>query len=441
MKTRNNHIQTSSSRQSLALKLIDTLTPLNRAFCSQDYEKAVAHLCQILPFEVVRFSSGQEHNGWVVPPRLEVKEASILKNGKLIYDGLAHPVRVITLTKPFCGKVTRSELQRHLHYDNRNESAVPFHFRQQYRPWQRDWGFCVTKDFFDSLDEGEYDVIIRTEESQGELLVLAYRHKGRCDETFAFVSHLDHPGMANDGLSGCALGVELFKWLEREKTRYSYQLLLVPEIIGSDLYLGQSPQKAQILEGLFLDGLGSRTPLALQASMEGVSTLECTLEEALTTCGAPFSMGPFKSICSNDEVIWESYGIPMASLSRFPYPEYHTDQDNLSIISEDALSESLTILKKSVELIDSSELVIKLFSGTVCLSNPKYNLYVDTGQPAFGGVESDDAKPQLRRLMDFIPTMKRPMTIRSICRRLKADEHLATTYLEKWAFKGLIKLK
>jgi aminopeptidase-like protein len=141
-----------------------------------------------------------------------------------------------------------------------------------YRSWDRDWGFCVTKRFFDSLKSGIYEVIIETEESEGILKVLDYTHKGALEECFTFVAHLDHPGVANDDLAGCAVGVELMRKLSQINTKYSYKLLLVPEIIGSEYYWGKTNtgNKNKILEAVFLEMLGTKTQLALQESFAEV---------------------------------------------------------------------------------------------------------------------------------------------------------------------------
>jgi aminopeptidase-like protein len=130
----------------------------------------------------------------------------------------------------------------------------------------------------------------------------------------------------------------------------------------------------------------------------------------------------------------------MASLTRYPYPEYHCSRDNLSIISERALNESLNVLLKGVDYLESSHLVRKKFQGTPCLSHPKYDLYVDPGQPAFGTDASPETK-KMRLLMDLIPTLKRSVTVKSLSERVGLGESAVTHYLEKWAKKGLLEIQ
>ena len=424
------------------MQIMKDLTPLRRVFCSNDYDKSVEYLSRLLPFQVHSYASKDETKGWTIPPKSEILEAKILKNGKFVYDGLHHPLAVISLSKGFRGKVSLSELKRHLYYDRRMADAIPYHFRQQYRSWERDWGFAVTKIFFDGLDEGEYEVILDTKESEGALKVMEMSLRGRYGETFVFVAHLDHPGMANDDLAGCAVAVELFKRLSSKKTKYSYKLLLVPEIVGSEYYmtLTNLANREHIIEALFLEMLGSRTPLSIQHSLHGKSNLEEALADGVKSLKVTCSEGPFKSIICNDESIWEAYDIPMSCLSRYPYPEYHTHLDDLSIIAEESLEESVELLWRAVESLEKKDMIYKKFEGTVCLANPKYDLYVDQGQPAFGDLASEE-KNRLRLLMDMIPTLRQPVTVKSLAEKVGLGESIVADYLKKWEAKKLLEIR
>lgn len=424
------------------LNIIKDLTPLNRVFCSSDYDYAVTYLQKQLPFNVVSFNNKDELNGWVIPPKWDVLDAKIIKNGKVIYDAVKNPLSVIALSKSYNGTVALEELKRHLYYDHRFDDAIPYHFRQMYRSWDRDWGMCVTKDFYDSLTPGKYEVIIETKEEKGVLKVLEYVLRGKYPQTFVFVAHLDHPGMSNDDLAGCAVGAELFKRLSKKSLKYTYSLILLPEIIGSEYYLCSYSRAAKndIFESLFLEMLGTNTQLALQESMSADSNIEKALIKTMDGLGVEYRKGPFKSIVGNDESIWEAYGIPMASISRYPYPGYHTDKDNVSIISESALEESSRILLKAVENLEASKLIYKKFKGNICLSNPKYDLYIDPGQPAFGAIRSDKMK-RMRLLMDLIPTLHKPVSISSLAERVGLSEDTVEQYLKKWEEKKLIELK
>ena len=427
----------------LALDILRDLTPLNRVLCSSDYDKAIAYLCNLLPFRVLEYPAADEHNGWVIPPKWDVIEARIIKDGKTIFDGKKNALSVIALSKGFTGRIPLAELKKHLFFDTRFEDATPFHFRQQYRSWNRDWGFCVPKRFFDSLEPGEYVVDLQVDEHPGSLKILEYTHNGRFKEMIVFAAHLDHPGMANDGLSGCAIGVELFRRLSEKSTKFSYRLFLHQEIIGSEYYLSKmdDSERVDLMESIFLEMLGTNTQLALQHSRAAQSNIEFSVKQSMIDLGLRFREGPFDSIVTNGDYVWETYGIPMSSFSRYPFPEYHTDRDNFSLMSEDALEESLAVLLRAIDTIEASPVIIKKFRGNICLSNPKYNLYVDPGQAALGGWSTDEIVKKKRFLMDFIPTIKKPVSIRYLSDQAGLPQDFILDYLAKWQEKGLVSIE
>ena len=423
------------------MQILRDLTPLNRAVCARGYDEAVNYLKDILPFQVIRVPATAEHNGWVIPPSWDVVKATISRNGQTVYDGGAHPLGVIALSREFSGTVSLEELRKHLHYDHRDPDSIPFHYRQQFRSWERDWGFCLPKRVYDQLLPGDYDVLICTAEAPGEMKILEYTHGGKSPYTIVLGGNLDHAGVANDGLAGCVVGLEAIRRLAGRETRFSYSLVLSPGIIGSELYLAgiDLAVREKILEGIFLEMLGSDTQFAVQDSRHSLANVSHALKTSLEKLGVPYRTGPFESIIVNDEYIWENYGIPMVSFSRFPYPQYHSSKDTAEIICEDRLEEAVSALMGAIDVLESSPIVVKKFSGNICLSNPLYDLYVDYGQVALGDALSEHNR-KMRHLMDFIPALDRPVSAKAISDHLGLPEPDVLAYLQRWAEKGLIDL-
>ncbi len=422
------------------MEIIERLAPLDRVFCSDGNDKAIKILNEYLAFKPIKYLPENEFNGWTISPCWNVNRAVITdENGNVLLDGTKNVLSVIALSRAFSGRISVGELKKHLHYDHRNDDAIPYHSRQMYRCWDRDWGFCVTKRFYDSLNGTDYIVEIETDERPGDLQILEYTKRGEFDLTYYILAHLDHRGMANDDLSGCAVGIELMRRLSSIKTKLTYKLLLVPEIIGSEYYLHytQSSKEQRALEGIFLESLGTDTPLGLQLSLNKNSATEMILQDIMSERGLSYRTTGCGEIITNDEYVWEVYGIPMPSLTRHPFPEYHSSLDNISIISSSALEESVAIMTDFATKFDREKFIFKNFTGNICLSNPKYDLYIDDSQEAFG--ESlDDHAHKMRKLIGMIPLLHRPVSVLSLGRICGLKMVEVEECLERWHKKGLL---
>jgi aminopeptidase-like protein len=428
---------------SLSYDIIKNFYLTNRNFCSDDYDKTLQSFQALLPgSQILRYDEPEELKGWQIPPKWDLVKAIISCDGKTILDGTDHPLSVIGLSSQFSGEITGGELKKHLHWKTHfnevNKQAIPFHFRQYYQPWNRDWGFCVNKAFYDKIGDGDtYYIDIQTRESKGYLDIIEHTLEGESDLSFVFVAHLDHPGMANDDLAGCAIGIELFKKLSKQQNRqYTYKLLIVQEIIGSVFYLEnlKESERKKIKSGLFLEMLGSDGELNLQKS-NSYNPLESSIKYKMhQELGASLhkQIYNFRELIGNDEIVFEAFDIPMSSLSRFPYKEYHTSEDNLSIISDEKLQHSLSFLLAVVKIIECKVFVERKDLGIYALSNPRYNLYVkfETGNSTGG---------QFRKLMDYLFFLDKPHAIEDLATMFKLPLKDVESYINRCVDHKIIK--
>ena len=64
---------------------------------------------------------------------------------------------------------------------------------------------------------------------------------GESDSEVLLSTHVCHPSMANDNLSGIALLAELGRILSTVRHRYTYRLLFIPGTIGALTWLARGP--------------------------------------------------------------------------------------------------------------------------------------------------------------------------------------------------------
>ena len=123
--------------------LIRKLCNLRLAPVSNGANELIAILKNELKFNVIEFPTGKEVNGWVIPQKWEVKKALLKKDGKVIYDGMNHPLGVICYSQSFNGEINLRDLKNHLYYHKNQPNALVYHYKMFYRPWLKDWGFSI----------------------------------------------------------------------------------------------------------------------------------------------------------------------------------------------------------------------------------------------------------------------------------------------------------
>jgi aminopeptidase-like protein len=426
--------------------LITDLAPLRSGTVCDGNDQTVAILREELPFTVHEFASGNEHNGWIVPWKWECQKALIRDaDGKVLYDGNAHQLGVASYSDSYDGPVLGGELKRHVFYCDSPgfEDAIIYHCDWWYKPHARSWGFCATKRFHQSIvDDQTYYVHLQTTFDPGTMKVCEYVLPGHSEQSIVLNAHDCHPGCANDDLSGIAVGIEVMRRLAQvPDRRYTYRLIVAPEHYGSIFYLRRYGS-TNLRYALFLESLGSHGPLALQASFSGNWPIDRALKNSLR--GIEHRVGPFRSIVGNDETCWEAYGhaVPCPSLSRCPFPEYHTSKDSPQIMHDESLNQAADVVTTAMLALDRSVTASACFRGLVCLSNPRYDLYQPYFDPSIPDRRtiSEEAK-RWNELMNHLPRyFDNCTTSLDLAERFEVPHQRVRDYLDAWEAKGLIRL-
>lgn len=405
-------------------------------------------LAEELPFKVLEYKSGREHNGWTVPDKWEVLKAEIKKDGKLIYDGKQHPLGVIGLSESFQGRVSLAELKDHLFNVKDHPDDLIYHCTQYYQPYKKNWGFSMPYNLFQMLAEGEYEIDLQTTHTQGTMKVLEYTKKGNSEQTIILNAHNCHAAQLNDGPAGYAVGIEVMKRLQAINTLYTYKLVVAPEHLGTVFYLADLPEQQikNYKACLFLEMLGNEyDQFAYQESFSGVAEIDDATYHYFKLGRFKFWSDRFRKIVGNDETVWEAPGIevPTISLSRCQsssvyYPEYHLSSDNLSIMSPARLEESVEAILGIIDIMEKNYYLKRKFTGLVALSNPKYDLYISTFDRAVNP-NLPDRQLNWNYLMDCLPRyFNGRTTILEIADKHQLPFNEVYDYILKFQAKGLI---
>lgn len=357
------------------MKLINDLWYKQRNLVSDDYEEALNYISNIIPLEIHEIPSGTRCWTWTIPEKWTADEAWIEDlDGNRLLDFKDHPLHLVSYSLPINTIVSKEDLMKHLHSNPKKPDAIPFEFKY----YQKDWGFCIEHNKINNFTKDKYKVCINSKFEKGSMKIGDFTIKGESNDTIVLVAHLCHPAMVNDDLAGVSVLVDVANELKKKNNHYTYKCLFLPETIGSIGYLSQNENIIHNLKyGIFFEMLGNENIHALQLSRQGDTRLDRIARHIFQNEEESFREGKFREIICNDEMVFNGPGvnIPMISISRYPYPEYHTSDDNPDIISEESLNKSKEVILKIINILDLDYVPKRKFKGPIFLSG--YGLWVD----------------------------------------------------------------
>ncbi len=421
---------------------IGAVAPENAAF--------FARLRRELPIRIHRFPSGSSHNGWMVPPRWSVRQARVLRRGRVVFDGARHPLGVAMQSKSFRGELSLAELRKHVVTRPDLPGAYSFHCMWQYRPWAADWALSIPHRVFRTFRPGRYRVDLETVREPGEMLVGVYDHRGSSDRTIVFNAHTCHPAQANDDLAGVALLVRLFQELRGRKTSYTYRLVLAPEHLGTVFYLNSLPKAElrRLVSGVFAEMPGTRGAIKVASTFLGNQPVDRALRNAARHHARKHVFVPWRQGAGNDETVWEApgYEVPFVEVSRSEslitqFREYHTSLDTPALMNPGQLAEFYDVLRRTIDILESDAFLHRRFNGLVCLSNPAYDLYLERPDPAVAKNLADDSEKWGHLLDCLLRYFDGSRSILDIAEAHDLPFDRLYAYLLKFQAKGLVRFQ
>jgi len=353
-------------------RLIEELYPICRSITGNGVRETLKAIGKLVPLDTVEVPSGTPAFDWEVPREWNVKDAYILDPyGKKIVDFKQLNLHLLNYSIPFNGKMPLTELKKHLFTLPDKPDLVPY--RTSY--YKEAWGFCMTQHQYDSLEEGEYQVVVDSTLEDGHLTYGEYHIPGRREEEFLISTHTCHPSLCNDNLSGIAVATFLAKELAASQPEFSYRFLFIPGTIGSITWLSRNESLlGRIIGGLVITLLGDDSDFTYKTSRQGNSPIDRIARYYLNSQREGHSKIRDFIPYGYDERQYCSPGfnLPVGCLTRNSYgefPEYHTSADNLQFVKPERLAESLEVIQDLVSILENNHYFINL--------NPK-------GEPQLG---------------------------------------------------------
>ena len=374
-------------------QLISECYPICRSITGDGVRDTLKLVGNIIPIDTFEVPSGTKVFDWEIPKEWNIKKAYIKDStGNKIVDFQDSNLHVLNYSVPVHRNVSLVELKEHLFTLPEHPEWVPY--RTSY--YQENWGFCMAHNQLANLKDGNYEVVIESSLEKGSLTYGEYFIPGELKDEVLISTHICHPSLCNDNLSGIAVSAFMARYLSKQPLRYSYRFLYVPATIGSIAWLSLNEKNLnKIKHGLVITLLGDSSDFTYKRTRRSDAEIDLILEHYLKHAGKPFKIIDFipygydeRQYCS------PGFNLPVGRFTRAPYaefPEYHTSADNLEFISPENLAAAYTALLNVLFILENNHSYIN--------QNPKC-------EPMLGkrglyqkiGGQSDSSQTQLAAL-------------------------------------------
>ena len=340
------------------MELAGELYPLCRSLTGDGVRATLERIGRRIPLEVLELPTGTKVLDWTVPREWTPRAAWIRgSSGRRVVDFADHNLHLVGYSVPVHRRMTLAELRPHLHSLPEQPDLIPY--RTSY--YEEQWGFCLPHRLLEALPDGEYEVRIDASLEDGSMTWGECLLPGSSDEEVLISSHVCHPQLANDNLSGIAVAVHLAEALAAvPERRYSYRFLFAPGGIGAIAWLAQNRERLGLLRhGLIAANLGDPGGFHYKRSRRGNAEIDRAVTAAVAGIGEELATEDFSPFGYDErQYCSPGFDLPVGVLTRTPwgrYPEYHTSADDLSFIGADALGGSLAAyMAVAVALEDSA---------------------------------------------------------------------------------------
>ncbi len=376
------------------------LFPWHRSLSGQGTYDTLVFLSNINKnLKIKNFKSGTKCFDWVVPKEWIIKDAYLEhQSGKRFCEIKKNNLHIVQYSKPINKIINIKDLKKNIFYLKRRPKSIPY-VTSYYR---ENWGFCMTFNQFKKLPKGNYKAYINSKLQKGKINYGEIVLKGKSKKEIFFSTYVCHPSMANNELSGPIVAIALSKYLSelnKKQLNYSYRFIFIPETIGAIAYISKELKKLKknVICGINLSCVGDGRAYSMISSRLGNTLADSALKASLKY-KKNFKIYDYLERGSDERQFCSpGVNLPFCGFSRskyYEYPEYHTSDDNLKIISQKNLEDSLDVVKNIVNVFEK-----KLYPRAKFICEPKMdkrNLYDPLSK------DKNYLKKRLRNRMDFL---------------------------------------
>lgn len=309
--------------------------------------------------EIKEVKSGSKVFDWTVPKEWIIREAYIEnEKGERIIDMKNNNLHVLGYSVSVDRWVDLNELKQYIYTEKDQPDWIPYvtsYYKERY-------GFCMTENMKNSLQDGKYHMYIDSELFDGVLNYAEAIIPGETEEEVMFSTYFCHPSLANNECSGPALQAELMCYVNSMKQRKNtYRFIFIPETIGSITYLSQednlNEMKKNMIAGFVLSCVGDNRTYSMIESKYADTLADKVLHNIMRfQTKNNYKVYSFLE-SGSDERRYNSAGVdlPVVGYCRSKYgqyPEYHTSADDMNLISPDGFTGSYEVMTQIIQALE-----------------------------------------------------------------------------------------
>jgi aminopeptidase-like protein len=354
---------TAANRGNRLYSLVSELYPICRSITGNGVRESLRAIGERIPLAIHEVPSGTRVFDWTIPREWNIRDAYVKNSrGERLIDFRVSNLHVMSYSVPVHETMPLARLAPHLHSRADQPDVVPY--RTSY--YEEQWGFCLTDRHRQQLEDDEYEVCVDATLADGHLTYGECFLPGDCADEVLVSSHVCHPSLCNDNLSGVSVATFLAAELNsRPHRRLSYRFLFIPGTIGAITWLARNQENARrIKHGLVLTCVGDAGGFHYKKSRRGSALIDRVVPHVLRGRRTPVGVREF-SPYGYDERQYCSPGfdLPVGCLMRSvwgEFPQYHTSADNLQFVTPDALGESLQVCLDVLEILESNRVYCRI---------------------------------------------------------------------------------
>jgi len=334
------------------------LYPICRSITGPGIRKSLSFFEKINPeFKRIKFKTGRKVFDWKVPMEWHVKDAYIEHESGLRFSEFKkNNLHLVNFSYKINKILSLEQLKKKIYTNTTLKNAIPYVTSY----YKKTWGFCMSYLQYKKLPKGKYKVYISSEHKKGYLDLSHAKLNGYSKKEIFFSSYLCHPSMANNELSGPVVLNALLSYIKDnfKKTKFTYRFVLLPETIGSISYLSKYHKflKKNLFAGYVLSCLGDKGKFTLVNGPNESCKSSKFLREVLKN--KKFNTYNFLERGSDErQYCSPNINLPVTLFCRSKfsdYKEYHSSLDNLNLISQKNLQQSLNILIDLVNFFEKN---------------------------------------------------------------------------------------